>query len=63
MKFNGVGIGSSVVFMILVSMVRQGQKSTFVSAKAAEDFSIAMTRAVKEANKRGVVPFKRSERR
>ena len=63
MKFNGVGIGSSVVFMILVSMIRQGQKSTFVSSKAAEDFSIAMTRSVKEANKRGVVPFKRSERR
>jgi hypothetical protein len=62
MKMNGAGIASAAVFMILVSMVRLGNKSVFKTANAEEDWVKRIDGAVKAANKAGAVRFKRPDR-
>jgi hypothetical protein len=63
MKFNGAGVGSAVVFLVLVSMVRLGDKSLFSTAQAEEDFAKQIKTSVEEANKAGKKAFKRPDRR
>ena len=63
MKFNGAGIGSAVVFLVLASMVRLGDKSTFSTPQAEEDFAKQWKTVVEEANKAGKKAFKRPDRR
>ena len=59
---NGGGIASAAIFMILVSMVRLGDKSTFRSANAEEAFVKQVDKGVKDANKASAVRFKRPDR-
>jgi hypothetical protein len=60
---NGAGIASAAVFMILVSMIRLGDKSTFASSNNEEAWVKAMSKGVKDANKAGERQFKRPDRR
>ena len=54
---NGGGIASAAVFMILVSMVRLGNKSTFKSVNAEEAFVKGVSKGVKDSNKASAVKF------
>ena len=63
MKMNGAGAASALVFMILVSMVRLGDKSTFGTANEEEVFSKQIEAQVKAANKEGAKIWKRPKRR
>ena len=56
---KGAGVASAIVFMLLVSMVRLGDKSTF----AEEDWVKQTADNVKAANKASKKDFKRPERR
>ena len=59
---NGTGIASAVVFMLLVSMVRLGDKSTFGTAREEENFAKQLAADVKDANKAGKTKFTRPRR-
>ena len=63
MSFKGAGVGSAVVFLVLMSMVRLGDKSLFATSQAEEDFAKQWKTAVQEANKVGKKAFKRPDRR
>jgi hypothetical protein len=63
MKMNGAGVASSLVFMLLISMVRLGNKSTFGSGSEEELWTRARETAVKEANKAGAKQWKRPSQR
>jgi len=63
MKMNGAGIASALVFMVLVSMVRLGDKSTFGSAREEEDWVKQQEANVKGANKAGAKKWTRPDRR
>ena len=60
---KGAGVASAIVFMLLVSMVRLGDKSTFATERAEEDFVKQVGDGVKAANKAGESKWKRPERR
>ncbi len=63
MKMNGAGIASALVFMVLVSTVRLGDKSTFGSGREEEDWLKQQEGQVKGANKAGIKKWKRPDRR
>ena len=60
---KGAGVASAIVFMLLVSMIRLGDKSTFATERAEEDWVKQTADNVKAANKAGKKDFKRPERR
>ena len=60
---NGAGVASALVFMVLVSMIRIGDKSTFATEAEEEAFSKAMEAQVKAANKAGKKQWARPENR
>ena len=62
MKMNGTGVASALVFMMLVSMVRLGDKSTFGTTREEEGFVKQLENTVKEANKAGEKKWKRPRR-
>jgi hypothetical protein len=62
MKMNGGGIASAAIFMILVSVVRLGDKSVFKTANGEDAWVQRIGQAIKERNKAGVVRFKRPDR-
>ena len=60
---NGAGVASALVFMMLVSMVRLGDKSTFRTAREEEEWLKQQGDQVRAANKAGAKKWKRPERR
>jgi hypothetical protein len=62
MKMNGGGIASAAIFMILVSVVRLGDKSVFKTANGEDAWVQRIGKTIKERNKAGVVRFKRPDR-
>jgi hypothetical protein len=60
---KGAGVASAIVFMLLVSMVRTGDKSTFGTSREEEDFTSRIGEQVKEANKAGASKWRRPEQR
>ena len=64
MKMNGGGIASAAIFMILVSVVRLGDKSVFKTANGEDAWvqRIRIGKSIKDRNKAGVVRFKRPDR-
>jgi hypothetical protein len=62
MKMNGGGIASAAIFMILVSVVRLGDKSVFKTANGEEAWVQRTAKTIRERNKAGVVRFKRPDR-
>jgi hypothetical protein len=62
MKMNGGGIASAAIFMILVSVVRLGDKSVFKTANGEEAWVQRTAKTIRDRNKAGVVRFKRPDR-
>jgi hypothetical protein len=62
-KMNGAGIASAAVFMLLVSMIRLGNKSTFGTNDGEDAWVKTQTAGVKAANKKGVSTYKRPDDR
>ena len=60
---NGAGAASALVFLLLVSMVRLGDKSTFGTTREEEDWTKQIEAQVKAANKSGEAKWKRPMRR
>jgi len=59
---NGGGIASAAIFMILVSVVRLGDKSVFKTANGEEAWVQRTAKTIRDRNKAGVVRFKRPDR-
>jgi hypothetical protein len=59
---NGGGIASAAIFMILVSVVRLGDKSVFKTANGEDAWVQRTAKTIKDRNKAGVVRFKRPDR-